>query len=73
MFIIGRIPCMIDSKRRALDRYNAKCDYIAIKPRKEHGMRIREAAKASGMSLQGYILEAIAEKMARDVTPSVGR
>lgn len=53
-------------KRKANDRYNAKCDNITIRPLKERGMEIREAAKASGMSLQGYILEAIAEKMERD-------
>ena len=55
-------------KRRANDKYNAKCDSITIRPLKERGEEIREAAKASGMSLQGYILEAIAEKMARDIT-----
>jgi len=64
---------MVESQRKALDKYNAKCDFIAIKPLKDHGTRIREAAKASGMSLQGYILEAIAEKMARCVTPPDGQ
>lgn len=57
---------VIESKRKSLDKYNAKCDFIAIKPMKEKGTEIREAAKAAGMSLQGYILEAIAEKMERD-------
>ena len=53
-------------KSKANDKYNAKCDFIAIKPMKEKGAEIREAAKRSGMSLQGYILQAIAEKMERD-------
>jgi hypothetical protein len=50
-------------KRITNDRYNSKCDAINIRPIKEQGQKIREAA---GQSLQGYILQAVAERMERD-------
>jgi hypothetical protein len=55
-----------EKKRKSNDRYNAKCDFIAIKPVKERGERIRAAAAASGQSLQGYILQAVEERMERE-------
>ena len=55
-----------ETKRRNNDSYNAKCDFIAIKPRKERGQEIRKAAAMAGQSLQGYILQARAERMERD-------
>ena len=54
------------NKRRNNDAYNAKCDYIAIKPLKPVGADIRAAAAESGQSVQGYVLQAIRDKMARD-------
>lgn len=48
-----------EKKRITNDRYNAKCDFIAIKPLKPVGEKIRNAAKRSGKSLQGYILDAV--------------
>lgn len=55
-----------ESKRKNNDRYNAKCDRIVIQPRKEQGQEIREAATAAGQSLQGYILQAVRERMERE-------
>lgn len=55
-----------EKKRKSLDAYNATCDYISIRPKKERGQQIRQAAAAAGQSLQGYILQACAERMARD-------
>ena len=52
-------------KRITNDRYNSKCDAINIRPIKEQGQKIREAA-AAGQSLHGYILQAVAERMERD-------
>lgn len=52
-------------KRITNDRYNSKCDSINIRPIKAQGQKIREAA-AAGQSLQGYILQAVAERMERD-------
>ena len=48
-----------ENKRKSLDAYNATCDYISLRPKKERGLEIRSAAKAAGQSLQRYILEAV--------------
>lgn len=55
-----------EAKRRNNDAYNAKCDRIMIQPRKEAGQEIRAAAAAAGQSLQGYILQAVRERMERE-------
>lgn len=55
-----------ETKRRNNDAYNAKCDAIMLRPRKEAGQEIRAAALAAGQSLQGYILQAVRERMERD-------
>ena len=55
-------------KRASNDKYNAKCD---LHPHKPVGEAIRNAARLSDMSLQGYILQAIYEQMERDGTPIV--
>ena len=52
-------------KRKSLDAYNATCDYISVRPRKEIGAEIRAAADAV-QSLQGDILQACRERMERD-------
>lgn len=57
------------NKRKNNDNYNKKCDYISIRPLKERGEQIRQAAKLAGQSLQGYILQACAERMERDGLP----
>ncbi len=54
------------TKRRNNDAYNATCDRIVIQPKRERGKEIRAAAAAAGQSLQGYILQAIAERMDRE-------
>ena len=53
-------------KRASNDRYSEKCDIIYLKPIKERGAAIRAAAAASGQSLQGYILQAVEDRMARE-------
>ena len=55
-----------ENKRKSLDAYNATCDYISLRPKKERGLEIRSAAKVAGQSLQGYILEAVQERMERE-------
>ena len=55
-----------EKKRKSLDAYNATCDYISIRPKKDKGEQIRQAAKMAGQSLQWYILQACAERMQRD-------
>ncbi|MCC8077856.1 MAG: hypothetical protein LIO60_05850 [Oscillospiraceae bacterium] len=55
-----------ESKRRANDRYNAKCDQIQLRPIKADAAQVRAAAAAAGQSLQAYIMQACRERMARD-------
>lgn len=57
------------AKRRNNDNYNAKCDSIMIRPLKPEGAAIRAAAAAAGQSLQGYILQAVRERMAQEGRP----
>lgn len=58
-----------ESRRRGNDKYNAKCDYISIRPVKPIGAAIRAAAEAAGQSVQGYVIQACNERMARDGQP----
>lgn len=53
-------------KRITNDRYNAKCAQINIKPLRPEADAIKAAAAAAGQSLQGYILQAVRERMERD-------
>lgn len=53
-------------KRITNDKYNAKCTQINIKPLTPEAEAIKAAATAAGQSLQGYILQAIRERMERD-------
>ena len=55
-----------DAKRKGNDKYNAKCDYISLRPLKPVGERIRRAAGDTGESLQGYILDAVDARIAID-------
>ena len=55
-----------DKKKESNARYTEKCDYINIRPLKPEGEKIRSAAVAAGQSLQGYILQAVRERMERD-------
>ena len=57
------------ARRRTNDAYNAKCDYISLRPLKPDGAAIRAAAAVAGQSLQGYILQAVRERMAKEGQP----
>ena len=53
-------------KRITNDRYNAKCVQINIKPLRPEAEAIKAAAVTAGQSLQGYILQAVRERMERE-------
>ena len=57
-----------DAQRAAVLRHQAKLDRIVIQPEKEEGAEIRQAAANAGQSVQGYILQAIKERMGRENT-----
>lgn len=44
-------------------KYQQTRDAIMLRPSKEHGQRIRDAAEAAGQSVQAYILEAVDKRM----------
>ena len=58
-----------ETKRRNNDKYNAKCTQINLKPLTPEANAIKAAAAAAGQSLQGYILQAVRERMAKDGQP----
>lgn len=60
-----------DAKKRANARWNASKDNIMIRPDKEEGATIRNAAAVAGQSNQQYILQAVRERMARDAAAQV--
>lgn len=57
---------MSDAHNRASAKWNASRDNIMIRPTKDHGQRIREAAAAAGQSVQQYVLEAVDARMERE-------
>ena len=57
-----------DAKRAGNARHQAKLDRIVIQPEKEEGTMIRQSASNAGQSVQGYILQAIKERMERENT-----
>lgn len=50
-------------------RHLDKLDKIKIQPYKPEGAAIRAAAAASGQSLQGYILQAVRDRMQAEGRP----
>ena len=56
-------------RRRGNDKYNAKCDYLSLRPLKPVGAAIRAAAKAVGQSVQAYVLQACADRMTHEGQP----
>ena len=55
-----------EAQKRASANWNRKQDNIMIRPTKEEGALIRQAATDAGMSVQAYILEAIRAYMKKD-------
>ena len=63
-----------EARRRASNKYNAKTfDHITFRIRKDGDIlqadKLREAAEASGESLNTYILNAIADRMEAEGMP----
>lgn len=45
-------------------RYQAKRDAIMLRPSKEDGIKVREAAADAGMSVQAFVMQAVFEYIA---------
>lgn len=55
-----------DAQRRAVSAYNKRQDSIKLRPSPVEGKAIRAAAAAAGQSMQRYILDAVAARMAAE-------
>lgn len=52
-----------EAQKGAVKRYQAGRDAIMIRPSKDEGREIRQAATDAGESLQGFILSAVRARM----------
>ena len=57
---------LTEAKRASNRKSDMKYQQILLKPYKEEGQLIREFAAAAGQSVQGYILQAVRERMERE-------
>lgn len=55
-----------EAKKRANTAYNRRQDNIMIRPTKEKGQEIRQAAKQAGQSVQAYLIQAADERIQRE-------
>lgn len=55
-----------DAHKRASAKWNASRDNIMVRPEKEEGQKIRDAAAQAGQSVQAYILDAVRAKMEQE-------
>lgn len=55
-----------EAEKKAVREYQRKRDNIMIRPDKEEGARIRQAAADAGKSVQRYILDVLRERMERE-------
>ena len=54
------------AEKAAVRKYQQSRDNIMIRPSKDIGKQIRQAAADAGQSVQQYILQAVADKMKKD-------
>ena len=52
-----------EARIRANVKYNKSRDNIMVRPSKEIGQQIRQAAAEAGQSVQQYILQAVSDRM----------
>ena len=55
-----------DAHKRASYKWNSSRDNIMIRPSKEEGQQIRDAAAKAGQSVQAYVLDAVRARMKDD-------
>lgn len=54
---------LTDAQIKARVNYNRRQDNIMIRPSKDEGARIRQAAADAGMSVQAYILDTLRSRI----------
>lgn len=52
-----------DAHKRASKKWNESRDNIMIRPSKDEGQQIRQAAAEAGQSVQAFILDAVRAKI----------
>ena len=52
-----------DAHKRASKKWNESRDNIMIRPSKDEGQQIRQAASEAGKSVQAFILDAVRAKI----------
>ena len=57
---------LTEAKRASNRKSDMKYQQILLKPYKDEGQLIREFAASAGQSVQGYILQAVRERMERE-------
>ena len=57
---------LTEGKRASNRKSDMKYQQILLKPYKDEGQLIREFAASAGQSVQGYILQAVRERMERE-------
>ena len=62
----GGVKMSTDAEKRSVLNYQRSRDNLMVRPTKEEGQRIREHAAAAGEPVQGYILDAVRERMDRE-------
>ena len=55
-----------DAEKAAVRKYQQSRDNIMIRPTKETGAQIRQAAADAGQSVQQYILDAVKRRIDQD-------
>lgn len=58
---------LTEAKKASDKRHHDKLDQIMVRPYKSEGEEIRTAAANAGQSVQAYVLQAIRERMNREM------
>ena len=64
---IGGDNVRTEAQKKASIKWNSSRDNIMIRPDKETGAQIRQAAADAGQSVQQYILQAVNDRMKTEV------
>ena len=62
-----------ESQIKARVNYNRRQDNIMIRPSKDEGARIRQAAADAGMSVQAFILDTLRARIGTGDTETTGQ
>ena len=61
------------AQRKAVSAYQKRQDNIMIRPSKDEGARIRQAAADAGMSVQAFILDTLRARIGTVDTETTGQ